>query len=567
MNKVDKQFENWIKNVKESDLLEDLKNISNNEIEKHDRFCKDISFGTAGLRGIMSAGTNRMNVYTVRRACQGLANYLNKNYSSPSAAVSFDSRNNSWLFACETAKVLSANGIKVYITKKLAPTPFLSFLVRHYKASAGVMITASHNTAEYNGYKCYGPDGAQLDEIGAEKIFDEISKVDIFKDVQVTDFDIQLENKMISFVSEAAYNEYFKCVLEQRINKVDLNSLKIVYTPLCGTGNLFVKEAFKRAGVCNLVIEPTQEHPDGNFTTCPSPNPEIKQAFDKALTLAKSENADIVIATDPDADRLGVCVKHDGDYRLLTGNEIGIILLNYILKNKKSLNCVGLPVVVKSVVSTMAANAIAEKYNCEVREVLTGFKNIAREILSLEEKNELDRYIFGFEESNGYLAGPYVRDKDAISASLLIYEAAVWWKNNFNSSLIDVLSDIYNEVGYYKEKTMGFLLNGDTIKKIMHYLRCDLLSGNVKNIVLVKDYLSAEVTDLISKKTTHQDLPKSNIISAQFSDGTQIIVRPSGTEPKIKFYIMVKSNSISQAENLLESYNGLVNKFVESFKN
>ena len=449
---VEKKYELWIQNVKDVELKNELVEIQKNESEKYERFYKDLEFGTAGMRGIMGAGSNRMNVYTVRRAAQGLANYLLKFSKKHGVVISFDSRNNSKTFAEDAARVLAANGVKVYITKSLKPTPVLSFLVRKLGTDAGIMITASHNPSEYNGLKCYGSDGAQMEEITAKDVYDSIEDVDIFSGINIISFEDGLSSNTIEYVDDAFYENYINMVIGQRINTREISNLKVVYTPLNGTGFEFVPEVLNRCGMGDLASVEKQFYPDGNFSTCPSPNPENKSAFSLGMDLATKISADVIIATDPDADRLGVCVKNGSEYTMLTGNEIGIILFYYIISNlKKTKNSI----LIKSIVTTRMVDAIAKDYGVEVKEVLTGFKNIASEILKLEKSNQQERFIFGFEESNGYLRGTEVRDKDAVLASMLMCEAASYYKNSENKTLIDVLSDLKNKYGFFCEKTLS----------------------------------------------------------------------------------------------------------------
>ena len=428
---IKQTYNEWLENaVEDKDLKAELESIKNNEDEIYDRFYTALKFGTAGLRGIIGAGTNRMNIYVVRQATQGLANYVLKKYGNGSVAISHDSRIKADLFMNEAARVLAANGIKVYITSELQPTPVLSYLVRYFKCQAGIMVTASHNPAAYNGYKAYGEDGCQMTDVAANTVYDEISKLDMFKDVKIADFDEAVKRGMIEYVDESVYDTYLEKVMEQQVNPGVCNGadLKVVYTPLNGTGNKLVRKVLGKIGVNDVVVVPEQELPDGNFTTCPYPNPEIKEALAKGLELCEKEQPDLLLATDPDADRVGIAVKdYDGSYRLISGNEDGVMLTNYILSCKKaSGNLPEKPVVVKTIVTTKLINKLCEKYGCELKNVLTGFKYIGEVILNLEKKHEENRYLFGFEESYGYLSGTYVRDKDAVVASKLVCELAAY---------------------------------------------------------------------------------------------------------------------------------------------
>ena len=430
---IKQTYNEWLENaVEDKDLTAELESIKNNEDEIYDRFYTALKFGTAGLRGIIGAGTNRMNIYVVRQATQGLANYVLKKYGNGSVAISHDSRIKADLFMNEAARVLAANGIKVYITSELQPTPVLSYLVRYFKCQAGIMVTASHNPAAYNGYKAYGEDGCQMTDVAANTVYDEISKLDMFKDVKIADFDEAVKSGMIEYVDESVYDTYLEKVMEQQVNPGVCNGadLKVVYTPLNGTGNKLVRKVLGKIGVNDVVVVPEQELPDGNFTTCPYPNPEIKEALAKGLELCEKEQPDLLLATDPDADRVGIAVKdYDGSYRLISGNEDGVMLTNYILSCKKASGKLPeKPVVVKTIVTTKLINKLCEKYGCELKNVLTGFKYIGEVILNLEKKHEENRYLFGFEESYGYLSGTYVRDKDAVDASMLICEMAAYYR-------------------------------------------------------------------------------------------------------------------------------------------
>lgn len=562
---VNEEYAKWVNRAEDEQIRIELENIKNNAKETKERFHKSIEFGTAGLRGIMGAGTNRINIYTVRRATQGLANFLAEKYFGDiSVAISYDSRNNSELFAKETAKVLAGNGIKSYITDKLMPTPFLSFCVRNLKARAGVMITASHNTAEYNGYKCYGEDGAQMSENIASKVFEKINSLDIFADTKILDFEVAKDLGLIEFVAPSVYKEYEKHVMEQRIFNFPISNLKVVYTPLNGAGNIPVSKVLKKAGVENLYVVSSQENPDGNFTTCTYPNPENIEAFSEALKVAKEKDADIILATDPDCDRLGVCVKHGSEYKILSGNEIGVLIFNYILsKRKEAKTLPKKPVAVKSMVSTMMVNSIARDYGCEMREVLTGFKNIASEILKLEKEGRENDYVFGFEESNGYLTGAYVRDKDAVSAALIVCEMAACYKSE-KMNLCEVLEKLYSKYGFFGEKTLGFefkgVEGGKIIEDIMGRLKNNF-SNEFKGLNILKayDYLNSTVFEGGSGECTKSSLPCANILRYDLEENCKIIVRPSGTEPKIKFYLIMQANS---RENL-EIYKSTAKKIVE----
>lgn len=536
-------YKSWLENAGEDqDLIEELKAMNDDEI--YESFYRELKFGTAGLRGIIGAGTNRMNIYTVRKATQGLANFLNKKYDAPSVAISFDSRIKGFLFAKEAARVLAANGVKAYISTELQPTPVVSYAVRELKASAGIMVTASHNPAKYNGYKCYGSDGCQMTDVNAGAVYDEIQQVDYFNgDIKLVDFEKGLESGLIEWIGDDLYETYLDRVEEQTINK-DIcrgSGLKVVYTPLNGAGNKLVRKILGRIGVENVVVVPEQENPDGNFTTCPYPNPEIKEALAVGLKLCEKEQADLLLATDPDSDRVGIAVKTADGYRLMTGNETGIMLLNYILSCRKAAGTLPEnPVAVKTVVTSKLVDRVCEKYGCELRVVLTGFKYIGEQILLLEQKNEENRYVFGFEESYGYLAGSYVRDKDAVVASMLICEMAAYYRQQ-GKSLDEVMTSIYKEYGHYLNRTESFEFDGaagmQKMSSIMDQLRSEPpVSVYGSKVTELADYLNSYCRDIQSGETYEIKLPKSNVLSYSLDDGGAVIVRPSGTEPKIKIY-------------------------------
>ena len=558
---IKQTYNEWLENaVEDKDLKAELESIKNNEDEIYDRFYTALKFGTAGLRGIIGAGTNRMNIYVVRQATQGLANYVLKKYGKGSVAISHDSRIKADLFMNEAARVLAANGIKVYITSELQPTPVLSYLVRYFKCQAGIMVTASHNPAAYNGYKAYGEDGCQMTDVAANTVYDEISKLDMFKDVKIADFDEAVKSGMIEYVDESVYDTYLEKVMEQQVNPGVCKGadLKVVYTPLNGTGNKLVRKVLGKIGVNDVVVVPEQELPDGNFTTCPYPNPEIKEALAKGLELCEKEQPDLLLATDPDADRVGIAVKdYDGSYRLISGNEDGVMLTNYILSCKKaSGELPEKPVVVKTIVTTKLINKLCEKYGCELKNVLTGFKYIGEVILNLEKKHEENRYLFGFEESYGYLSGTYVRDKDAVVASMLVCEMAAYYKKQ-GKSLAEVIDGLYEEFGYYLNQTYSFEFGGAAGMQKMADIMTAVRDNTPKSIagydvVKVSDYLLRKETDVATGSITDIDLPKSNVIALHLADDNAVIIRPSGTEPKIKLYITSVGKDKDNAAEICE---------------
>ena len=556
----------WCENaVDDKDLTEELKSIKGNDDAVYDRFYTSLKFGTAGLRGVIGAGTNRMNIYVVRQATQGLANYVLNKFGKGAVAISHDSRIKADLFMKEAARVLAANGIKVYITTELQPTPVLSYLVRYFGCQAGIMVTASHNPAKYNGYKAYGEDGCQMTDAAATAVYDEIQKLDIFADVKLADFDEAVASGIIEYVDDSVYDSYLEKVLEQQVNPgiCEGADLKVVYTPLNGCGNKLVRRVLDKIGVKDVVIVKEQELPDGNFTTCPYPNPEIQEALQKGLDLCEKEQPDLLLATDPDADRVGIAVRdYDGSYRLITGNEDGVMLTDYILSCKKAAGTLPEnPVVVKTIVTTKLINKLCEKYGCELKNVLTGFKYIGEVILNLEKKGEENRYLFGFEESYGYLSGTYVRDKDAVVASMLVAEMAAYYKKQ-GKSLAEVIDGLYKEFGYYLNRTFAFEFEGAAGMQKM----ADMMSGVREalpkeiagyKVVKVSDYQLKVETDLLTGEKTDITLPTSNVIALNLEGDNAVIIRPSGTEPKIKLYVTAvgkdKGDALDVCEKLVGS--------------
>nr|WP_317412765.1 phospho-sugar mutase [uncultured Solibaculum sp.] len=555
------------KAVEDPDLVAELQSIDGDEVAIKDRFYADMEFGTAGLRGIIGAGTIRMNIYTVRRATQGYANYLNHNFDSPSVAISFDSRIKSDLFAKETAAIFAANGIKVHIFPELEPTPVLSFAVRYFKAKGGVMVTASHNPAKYNGYKAYGPDGCQMTQDAADEVTREIEKVDLFDGITKIPYEEGIQSGMISVIGPEVLEAYLDEVQKQAVNPGIAKDLKVVYTPLNGTGNKPVRAILKRCGLENVTVVPEQELPDGNFPTAPFPNPEIRQSFECALKLAPAVNPDILLATDPDCDRVGIAVHQGDEFILMTGNEVGVMLLNYICSQRIAKgNWPKNPIAVKTIVTSALCFDIAAKYGVELIEVLTGFKFIGEQIGLLEAKNEQERYIFGFEESYGYLAGTYVRDKDAVVASMLICEMAAFYKNQ-GKTLYEVMQELYAEYGYYLNSVQNIVCEGAAgmaeLQSIMEGLRANgpkELAG--RKVITTADYELSQEIDLVTgeKKAIH--LPKSNVLSYNLEGGAQVIVRPSGTEPKVKIYYTAKGKDRADAQAQTDALQADVNRLL-----
>ena len=551
-----KLYDIWCENATDDkDLIAELESIKDNEAAISDRFYTSLRFGTAGLRGVIGAGTNRMNIYVVRQATQGLANYVLNKYGKGAVAISHDSRIKADLFMIEAARVLAANGLKVYITSELQPTPVLSYLVRYFKCQAGIMVTASHNAAKYNGYKAYGEDGCQMTDAAATAVYDEIQKLDIFNDVKIADFDEAVKSGMIEYVDDSVYDSYLEKVLEQQVNPGICKGagLKVVYTPLNGCGNKLVRRVLKAIGVEEVTVVKEQELPDGNFTTCPYPNPEMKEALQKGLELCEEVKPDLLLATDPDSDRVGIAVPEaDGSYRLITGNEDGVMLTNYILSCRKEAGTLPeKPVVVKTIVTTKLINKLCEKYGCELKNVLTGFKYIGEVILNLEKKGEEDRYIFGFEESYGYLSGTYVRDKDAVVASMLVAEMAAYYSKQ-GKSLAEVIDGLYEEFGYYINKTVAFEFEGETgmqkMAAMMEKVRAEVpASLGAYKSVKVSDYRFKKETDLLTGETEELFLPTSNVIALHLENDNSVIFRPSGTEPKIKLYVTAVGKTKEEA--------------------
>lgn len=547
----------WLKNATDDpDIIEELKSIDGKDEEIYDRFYRELEFGTAGLRGVIGAGTNRMNIYTVRRATQGLAQYVLGEGGSK-VAIAYDSRIKSTLFAREAARVLAANGIKVYIYKELMPTPMLSYAVRELGCTSGIVVTASHNPAKYNGYKAYGADGAQLSVENSQKVLDLVNEVNMFSSVRLCDFDEAVREGTVEYIGDELIEKYLETVKSRSIERVK-GDLKVIYTPLNGTGNKPVREILKRIGIENVTVVPEQEFPDGSFPTAPFPNPEIRQAFECALSLSKTVPADLLLATDPDCDRVGIAVKDGDDFTLMSGNEVGACLLDYILSRRKANGTLPKdPVAVKTIVSTPLADKIAAKYGCKLISVLTGFKYIGEQAGILEAKGEQERFVFGFEESYGYLAGAYVRDKDAVVASMLICEMAAFYKNE-GKTLLDVINGLYAEHGMVYSSQNSFTFEGAAGMKKMQGIMDDLRALPPKKIgensvIAISDYESSEKTELKTGKKTVITLPKSNVLYYDLDEnGSNLIVRPSGTEPKIKVYITSIDADKEKAESRAE---------------
>ena len=541
------EYKRWLAaDLLDVDLGTELRKIEGDDDAIKERFAVALKFGTAGLRGTLGAGTNRMNIWVVRQATQGVADWVKTQGGTQTVAISYDSRLKGWNFARDAAGVLAANGIKVRIYDELMPVPALSFATRFYKCNAGIMVTASHNPAQYNGYKAYGPDGCQMTDDAAAVVYDSIQKTDVLTGAKYMSFAEGVEKGLIKFVGddckEALYAAIEACQVRPGLCKTA--GLKLVYSPLNGTGLVPVTRVLKDMGITDITIVPEQEYPNGYFTTCSYPNPEIYAALEKGLELAKETGADLMLATDPDADRVGIAMKcPDGSYELVSGNEMGVLLLDYICAGRIEKGTMPKnPVAVKSIVSTPLADAVAAHYGIEMRNVLTGFKWIGDQILGLEQKGEEDRFIFGFEESYGYLAGPYVRDKDAIVGSMLICEMAAYYRS-IGSSIKERLEEIYAQYGRYLNKVDSFEFPGlsgmDKMAGIMNGLReCPPAEFAGRKVVKATDYAKPEETGL----------PKANVLIYGLEDGATVVVRPSGTEPKIKTYFTTLGKDLAEAQ-------------------
>ncbi len=541
------EYKRWLEaDLVDPDLGKELRDIEGDDEAVKERFAVALQFGTAGLRGTLGAGTNRMNIWVVRQATQGVADWVKTQGGTQTVAISYDSRLKGWTFAKDAAGVLAANGINVRIYDSLMPVPALSFATRYYKCNAGIMVTASHNPAQYNGYKAYGPDGCQMTDDAAAVVYDSIQRTDVLTGAKYMSFAEGVEKGLIRFVGDDCKEALYEAIESRQVRPglAKTAGLKLVYSPLNGTGLEPVTRVLRDIGITDVTIVPEQEYPNGYFTTCSYPNPEIFAALEKGLELAKEVGADLMLATDPDADRVGIAMKcPDGSYELVTGNEMGVLLLDYICAGRTQKGTMPKdPVAVMSLVSTPLADAVAENYGVELRHVLTGFKWIGDQIAQLEAAGEVDRFIFGFEESYGYLAGPYVRDKDAVVASMLICEMAAYYRS-IGSSIKEHLDELYAKYGRYFNKTDSFEFPGlsgmDKMAGIMADLRSEPpkeLAG--RKVAAVIDYSKPEETGL----------PKANVLLYKLEDGSSVIVRPSGTEPKIKAYYTTKGRDLAEAQ-------------------
>ncbi|MBR4864653.1 MAG: phospho-sugar mutase [Oscillospiraceae bacterium] len=551
-------YEFWCNAELPAAVKTELAAIADNEDELKSRFGSDLQFGTAGMRGIMGAGSNRLNCYTVRRAAQGMAAWLSSTALPQKAAIGYDSRHNSQLFAEVCAVAFAEKGISVYLYDRLAPTPMLSFAVRKLGCGCGIVISASHNSGEYNGVKCYGPDGCQMTDEPAAIVTEKISTIPYFVP-EVKSFDAYLSEGLISYIDDSVWQEYYAVVLNEAVAPeiIKKAGLNVVYTPLCGTGNEPVREIFKRLGV-NAAIVSCQEQPDGDFKTCEYPNPETDAALAESYKVADSVSCDVILGTDPDCDRVAIAVPDGDSYRKLSGNELGCLLMDYILKARKAQNTIPEgAIVVRSIVSSPLADRIANYYGVTMKAVLTGFKYIGGEILALEQNNEEDKFVFGYEESCGYLKGTYARDKDAVVASMLVCEMAAALKLQ-GKTIMDALNALYAKYGYYLAHVQSIELKGaDAMEKaanIMTELRGaapKAIGGAVVSEIV--DYKAGTRTNVITASVTDTGLPRSNVLEFVLGEKGSVIARPSGTEPKVKFYYTAVGADSASAKELLDA--------------
>lgn len=556
MNDIHALYDLWCeKATADKDLLPELESVKGNEDEILDRFYKNLEFGTAGLRGVIGAGTNRMNVYTVNQATQGLADYLNADFENPSIAIAYDSRIKSDVFARSAAAVLAANGVQVHLYPELVPTPMLSYAVRTLHCSSGIIITASHNPSKYNGYKCYDPNGYQMTDEAAAKTYAYIQKVDMFSGVRTMGFDEAVAAGKITYIGREVFEGFYHEVLKAQVNPdaAKGSDLSVIYTPLNGTGNKHVREILKEIGITDVTVVPEQELPDGNFPTCPYPNPEIRQAFERAIALTETKKADLLLATDPDCDRVGIAVLDDGEYKLMTGNEVGAMLTEYVLSSLSEQGKLPKnPIVVKTIVTSRLVAEIAAAYGAETADLLTGFKYIGELVTKLEKKGETDRFVIGMEESYGYLRGAHARDKDAVVASMLICEMAAYYKRK-GMSLYDFMQSIYKKYGMYLNTLLNFNFEGAAGMQKMQDMMTSLRNNPPKEIAgervrLISDYETSVTKDTATGEETPITLPKSNVLSYRLDGATGVIVRPSGTEPKIKIYVTSVADTRENAQ-------------------
>ena len=542
----------WLANVTDEELLAELKAMqeAGDEDAITDAFFQDLAFGTAGLRGTIGAGTNRMNIYTVGRATQGFADYLNKAFENPTVAIARDSRNKGELFVKTTAAILAANGVTSYVYPKISPVPTLSWATRYLKCSGGICMTASHNPAPYNGYKAYGPDGCQITSEAADAISAAMNACGPFKDIKTMDFDAAVEQGLVKWIDDEVLDAYYDAVTDKSVNNLTDEQianapLKLVYTPLNGTGLIPVTTVLNKVGITDITVVPEQRDPDGDFPTCPYPNPEIREAMQKGIDLCQEVKPDLLLATDPDADRVGVACADGDDYTLLTGNEMGVLLLDYICKMRAERGeDLSSKVAVTTIVSSAMVDALAAEYGFELRRCLTGFKYIGDIITGLSDAGEVDRFIFGFEESYGYLSGDHVRDKDAVNASMLICQMAQYYKLQ-GKNLVEAMRDLYEKHGYYHNKTVSLSYPGADGAAKMAGIMKSLRSEAPAEIA------GSKVEAVVDYATCVNGLPAADVIEFDLEGGNKAIVRPSGTEPKIKLYIFAKGEDAAAADALV----------------
>ncbi len=541
------QLRLWLDRAGEDpDLIAELREVQHDEKAVSDRFYRHLAFGTGGLRGVLGAGTNRMNIYTVRRATQGLADYLNATDLPKSVAIAHDSRVKGDLFAREAARVLAANGITAYLYPRLEPTPALSWAVRYLRCGAGICVTASHNPAQYNGYKVYGADGCQITPEAAEKVLAAMEKTDCFDGVKLADYDTAAAEGKIQIIPDECLDAFVDAVLALRPGN-DVSKLKLVYTPLNGSGLECVKKLLAKMGVTELTVVPSQEAPDGHFPTCPYPNPEIREAMEEGLRLCGEVKPDLLIGTDPDCDRMGAAVPDGrGGYRLITGNEMGVLLLDYLCRTRIARNTMPRnPVAVTTIVSTDMATPVAQSYGVELRRTLTGFKYIGEQIGLLEDEDHTERYLFGFEESYGYLSGAHVRDKDAVNAVMLACECAAWYAGQ-GMTLLDAMNALYEKFGFYRNGLLSRAFEGQDGMAAMDALMKSLRTAPPAEIA---GWKVNGMTDYLGSDT---GLIPSDVLEFRLEDAGKVIVRPSGTEPKLKIYLSVRGSGEEDAAARLE---------------
>lgn len=551
------ELERWTANVSDEELAAELAEMkkaadAGDDSAAVDAFFQDLAFGTAGLRGTLGAGTNRMNIYTVGRATQGFADYLNANFENPSVAIARDSRNKGELFVQVTASILAANGIVAHVYPKISPVPTLSFAVRDLGCSGGICMTASHNSAAYNGYKAYGPDGCQITSEAAKAISASIANTDAFSGVKTMGFDEAVASGMVKWIDDAVLERYYDAVLSKSVSSLSAEQvaeapLKLVYTPLNGTGLIPVTTVLERAGITDITVVPEQREPNGDFPTCPYPNPEIREAMQKGIDLCEEVHPDLLLATDPDADRVGVACKDGDDYTLLTGNEMGVLLLDYIARMRSERGeDLSDKVAVTTIVSSAMVDALAAEYGFELRRCLTGFKYIGDIITELSDAGQVDRFIFGFEESYGYLSGDHVRDKDAVNASLLICQMAQDYKLR-GMNLAQAMRALYEKHGWWLNRTASVSFPGaagaETMRGIMAKLREQAPS----------ELAGRAVEAVVDYEGGVNGLPSANVVEFDVEGGNKVIVRPSGTEPKIKLYVFAKDADRAAADALLDA--------------